>query len=51
MSLAAGWCPLCLMSLGKLPALVDVSMLRQQIAFHPCVGWDPVGPQHRNQYQ
>lgn len=51
MSSPAEWCPSCLMSFGKVAALVVVSMLEQQIAFHPCVVWDPVDPQHRNQYQ
>lgn len=36
---------------GKLAALVDVSMLEQQIAFRLYVGWDPVDPQHCNKYQ
>lgn len=36
---------------GKLSALVDVSMVEQQIAFHPCVGWDPVDPQHHSQHE
>lgn len=47
----AEWCPSCLMSLGKLAALVGVSMLEQQIAFHLHVGWDPVDLQHHSQYQ